>query len=249
MAIAGNPNIRPKGTKAIKSQQRREKLMIELSQGSIHLISFQQTVGGSLAKVQRVTEEIDEDVEPILLPRNPVEVCVPALEDITVPAEYRPSILSSEPDQLSSSNPQTPASQQSHRRVQGLKRRSDISYSVSRAKLCKKRRLNPGQTVSNLAADMNKKDYVKHLGLSEGSKMSLHHGQSVMESRLRSLNFEVLEKTPADGSCLFHSILDQISRNQELKNFAANHWELCWKIVSEGFEKYIKTSLMEWPDG
>ena len=127
MAIAGNPNIRPKGTKAIKSQQRREKLMIELSQGSIHLISFQQAVGGSLAKVQRVTEEIDEDVEPILLPRNPVEVCVPALEDITVPAEYRPSILSSEPDQLSSSNPQTPVSQQSYRRVPGLKRRSDVS--------------------------------------------------------------------------------------------------------------------------
>ena len=78
--------------------------------------------------------------------------------------------------------------------------------------------------------------------------MSLHHGQFVMESRLRSLNFEALEKTPADRSCLFHSILDQISRNQELKNFAANHWELRWKIVSEGFEKYIKTSLMEWPN-
>ena len=154
----------------------------------------------------------------------------------------------SEPDQFSSSNPQTPVSKQSYRRVQGLKRRSDVSYSVSGANLRKKRRLNPGQSVSNLAADMNKKDYVKHLGLSEGSKMSLHHGQFVMESRLRSLNFEVLEKTPADGSCLFHSILDQISRNQELKNFAANHWELRWKIVSEGFEKYIKTSLMEWPD-
>ena len=63
--------------------------MIELSQGSIHLISFQQAVGGSLAKVQRVTEEIDEDVEPILLPRNPVEVVVLALEDITVPGSSR----------------------------------------------------------------------------------------------------------------------------------------------------------------
>ena len=75
------------------------------------------------------------------------------------------------PDQLSSSNPQTPVSQQSYRRVPGLKRRSDISYSVSGANLRKKRRLNPGQSVSNLAADMNKKDYVKHLGLSEGSKI------------------------------------------------------------------------------
>ena len=80
------------------------------------MISFQQAVGGSLVKVQRVTEEIDEDVEPILLPRNPVEVVVPALKDITVPADYRPSFLSSEPDQLSSSDPptfipQTPASQ------------------------------------------------------------------------------------------------------------------------------------------
>ena len=84
---------------------------------------------------------------------------------------------------------------------------------VSGANLRKKRRLNPGQSVSNQAADMNKKDYLKHLGLPEGSKMSLHYGQFIMESRLQSLNFEVLEKTPADGSCLFHSILDQISRN------------------------------------
>ena len=93
MAISGNPNVRPKTTKARKSQQRREKLMIELSQGSIHLISYQQAVGGSLAKIQRVTEEIDEDVDPIVLQNNPVEVVVPALEDITVPAEYRPTAL------------------------------------------------------------------------------------------------------------------------------------------------------------
>ena len=87
-------------TKARKFQQRREKLMIELSQGSIHLISYQQAVGGSLAKIQRVTEEIDEDLDPIVLQNNPVEVAVPALEDITVPAEYRlwlffpPSLIS-----------------------------------------------------------------------------------------------------------------------------------------------------------
>ena len=71
-----------------------------------------------------------------------------ALEDITVPAEYRPTlaVLPSEPDQMSSSNvstfiPQTPAitDEQSYRRVQGLKRRSDISHSVSGANLRKKR--------------------------------------------------------------------------------------------------------------
>ena len=147
MAISGNPNVRPMTTKARKSQQRREKLMIELSQGSIHLISYQQAVGGSLVKIQRVTEEIDEDLDPIVLQNNPVEVAVPALEDITVPAEYRPTlaVLPSEPDQMSSSNvstfiPQTPAitDEQSYRRVQGLKRRSDISHSVSGANLRKR---------------------------------------------------------------------------------------------------------------
>ena len=144
MAISGNPNVRPMTTKARKSQQRREKLMIELSQGSIHL----QAVGGSLAKIQQVTEEIDEDLDPIILQNNPVEVAVPALEDITVPAEYRPTlaVLPSKPDQMSSSNvstfiPQTPAitDEQSYRRVQGLKRRSDISHSVLGANLRKKR--------------------------------------------------------------------------------------------------------------
>ena len=122
--------------------------MIELSQGSIHLISYQQAVGGSLAKIQQVTEEIDEDLDPIILQNNPVEVAVPALEDITVPAEYIPTlaVLPSEPDQMFSSNvstfiPQTPAitDEQSYHRVQGLKRRSDISHSVSGANLRKKR--------------------------------------------------------------------------------------------------------------
>ena len=108
--------------------------------------------------------------------------------------------------------------------------------------------MNPGQSVSNIAADMNKEEYMKHLGLPEGGRMSLHHGQFLMESRLRALNYEVLEKTPADGSCLFHALLQQISRNKDLAKYALSHWELRWKIVSEGYEKYIKTNLLEWPE-
>ena len=36
--------------------------------------------------------------------------------------------------------------------------------------------------------------------------------------------------------------------NKDLANYASSHWELRWKIVSEGYEKYIKTNLLEWPE-
>ena len=53
---------------------------------------------------------------------------------------------------------------------------------------------------------------------------------------------------PADGSCMFHGILDQIQSIQELQDYASNHFELCWKIVSDGYKLFLETDKLDWPD-
>ena len=45
---------------------------------------------------------------------------------------------------------------------------------------------------------------------------------------------------------MFHALLDQIQLNPSLPPFAENHWELRYKIVYEGFEKFI--DKLEWPN-
>merc|ERR1712218_307961 len=68
-----------------------------------------------------------------------------------------------------------------------------------------------------------------------------------MERRLRDLGFTASEnETPGDGSCMFHALLDQIDSHPSLPPYAENHWELRYKIVCEGFEKFI--DKLEWPN-
>ena len=78
------------------------------------------------------------------------------------------------------------------------------------------------------------------------TKMTLNQGCYVMERRLKEIGFTVSKKTPGDGSCMFHALLDQIQLNPSLPPFAENHWELRYKIVYEGFEKFI--DKLEWPN-
>ena len=55
-------------------------------------------------------------------------------------------------------------------------------------------------------------------------------------------------ETPADGSCMFHSLYDQIQLNPDLADYAESQWELRWKLVSEGYEKFLITDKLAWPD-
>ena len=45
---------------------------------------------------------------------------------------------------------------------------------------------------------------------------------------------------------MFHALLDQIQSNPSLPPYADNHWELRYKIVLEGYEKFI--NKLDWPD-
>ena len=45
---------------------------------------------------------------------------------------------------------------------------------------------------------------------------------------------------------MFHALLDQIDSHPSLPPYAENHWELRYKIVCEGFEKFI--DKLEWPN-
>ena len=68
-----------------------------------------------------------------------------------------------------------------------------------------------------------------------------------MEKRLKELGFRVSDtETPADESCMFHALLDQIQSNSFLPPYAESHWELRYKIVCEGYEKFI--DKLSWPE-
>ena len=54
--------------------------------------------------------------------------------------------------------------------------------------------------------------------------------------------------TPGDGSCMFHAILDQIQSIPELQDYASSHFELRWKIVSDGYKMFLETDKLSWPD-
>ena len=54
--------------------------------------------------------------------------------------------------------------------------------------------------------------------------------------------------TPGDGSCMFHAILDQILNIPSLQDYASSHFELRWKIVSDGYKSFLETDKLEWPN-
>ena len=57
MAQAGNANTRGPNIKKMRSAGIRKKLQLQLEEGTIDLISFQQAVGGCIL-TQEVTKEL-----------------------------------------------------------------------------------------------------------------------------------------------------------------------------------------------
>ena len=98
----------------------------------------------------------------------------------------------------------------------------------------------------NIFCTLCKAQYLKFLRC---NKLLLEQGKFVMAKRLKELDFaDSITETPADGSCMFSALLDQIQSNPVLKNYAESHWELRWKVVSEGYETFLKTGVLSWPD-
>ena len=94
-----------------------------------------------------------------------------------------------------------------------------------------------------------KDDYKWFLGLSKQNKLSLAQARFLRKRRLAELNLKMLEKvTPGDGRCMFHAILDQIQSILELQDYASSHFELRWKIVSDGYKMFLETDKLSWPD-
>ena len=58
------------------------------------------------------------------------------------------------------------------------------------------------------------------------------------------LDLVLSRETEKDGSCMFDAIHDQIQHIPELKNYAHSHWELRWKLVSEGYDKFLVTGKL-----
>ena len=80
-------------------------------------------------------------------------------------------------------------------------------------------------------------------------KLSLNQGTFLRNRRLTKLNLKIYQKViPGEGSCLFHSLLDQIQSIPELQDYASSHFELHWKIVSDGYKLFLETDKLSWPE-
>ena len=69
-----------------------------------------------------------------------------------------------------------------------------------------------------------------------------------MDRRLRDLSLTVSpsqRETPKDGNCLFHSLLDQLRYNSELHDFAEDHEEFRTKVVTYGYDKFLKNKEVD----
>ena len=47
---------------------------------------------------------------------------------------------------------------------------------------------------------------------------------------------------------MFHALLDQIQSIPDLEDYASSHYELRWKIVSDGYKLFLETEKLSWPD-
>ena len=110
------------------------------------------------------------------------------------------------------------------------KRKSDVSCSVAGANLRRKRRRIVGDDPVNPSTatdgEMKRTEVFEYFGNPE--KLTLEQGQVVMERRLKELDLTQSPSqkvTPADGSCLFHSLLDQTRYIPDLNDIASSSTE------------------------
>ena len=82
-AEAGAPNTRYRHPQDKRNMGMRKRLMVDLQEGKTSLISFQQAIGGSLSRSQRVVE-VDGDDEPLPISGRTAVIIVPSLEEIRV---------------------------------------------------------------------------------------------------------------------------------------------------------------------
>ena len=144
---------------------------------------------------------------------------------------------------------------------------SNVSPSIAWANLRRKKRRLQVAGASQSAASLDgqyleesfrdeirKKEYFQYFSLPwptspSSEKLSLEQGGFVMDRRLRDLSLTVSpsqRETPKDGNCLFHSLLDQLRYNSELHDFAEDHEEFRTKVVTYGYDKFLKTKKLTW---
>ena len=94
---------------------------------------------------------------------------------------------------------------------------------------------------------MKRKEVFEYFGNPE--KLRLEQGQVVMERRPKELDLTLSPSqkvTPADGNCLFHSLLDQTRYIPDLNDFASNSTEFRTKIISLGYSNFIQNNKLIW---
>ena len=186
---------------------------------------------------------IPQDLSEQQRPSTQVPLTIPSIPS-GLPSIQEPS------NPPSVQEPQTPDSGPFNR-VQAHKRSvdDDISYSVGGEHLRKRRRvmdssrnLTFAELQKQFPGEIRKENYCKALGLPRLTKLTLEQGKFLLHQRLHQLDLKLkVGGTPPDGSCMFHALFDQIQGQPSLKDYADSHHELRFKLVCEGYSKFLET--------
>ena len=69
--------------------------------------------------------------------------------------------------------------------------------------------------------EIRKETYCKALGLPRLTELTLDQGQFLLHQRLNQLDLKLkVGGTPADSSCMFHALFDQLQGQPSLKDYA-----------------------------
>ena len=109
MAKSGNANTKTQSSKRTRTAKIRKRLQLQLEEGTIELLAFQQAVGGSIMNNEKAVTDVDHDDVPFDVSRRGKEyeeIIVPDLEDIVAPVPQVPAQIPTE--SLSQQSKQTP---------------------------------------------------------------------------------------------------------------------------------------------
>ena len=106
---------------------------------------------------------------------------------------------------------------------------------------------------SNFGEEIGKEEVFRFYKLpwprESGQLLSLSQGRPVMKRRLRELDLSVSPtqpETPRDGNCMMHCLHDQLKFDPYQKSFAKTPQQLRQKILSYGYDMFIRTGKLEW---
>ena len=276
MANNGNPNIKERpNSKSALAAKVKKTLMAKLEEGTVDILSYQQAVGRSIFKTNRPTTEVEMSNDHLVVigDKDEEEIVVPDLNDILVPLSIVPqtedvSLVQEETVQNPDIGCQVGRKRKSQMSYSVVgrdlrkKRRLNKAQNAPAVRRIQVEEITQEITQededitadpSSFGEEIGKEEMFRFYKLPwprESDKLlSLRQGIPVMKRRLRELDLSVSPtqpETPRDGNCMMHCLHDQLKFDPYQKSFAKTPQQLRQKILSYGYDMFIRTGKLDW---